>query len=95
MVFLQVQARLIQISERPAEAVDRVARGTLAKAIWEGGLLIGTDNRSAIGALATQTAIYFCNPHAPLQHGSNENTHGLLRQYTPQAHVGAIANPAR
>jgi IS30 family transposase len=45
----------------------------------------GTEmHRHARIAVAADCAIYFCDPHAPWQRPSNENTNGLLRQYFPK-----------
>jgi len=127
---------MVNVAERPPEADDRRVPGH-----WEGDLLIGKRNATAIGTLVERTTgfamlvalpdgykpehvapalarkiqtlpdalrrsltwdqgpemrdwkqihvdagieVFFCDPHAPWQRGSNENTNGLLRQYFPK-----------
>jgi IS30 family transposase len=123
------------IADRPAEVTSRRVPGH-----WEGDLLKGARNGSAVGTLVERTTrlvllarmdgtdagsayqgftkklrqipaplrktltydrgkemaeharlaqrlairVFFADPHAPWQRGSNENTNGLLRQYLPK-----------
>ena len=90
--------RLLHLPARDADAL-RVAIGErmsdlpnwmLRSITWDQGTEMA---RHLTFAADLGARVYFCDPHAPWQRGSNENTNGLLRQYFPKGTDLSIHGP--
>ena len=60
------------------QTLPETLRGSLT---WDQGPEMRDWKQVAVDA---DIDIFFCDPHAPWQRGTNENTNGLLRQYFPK-----------
>ena len=96
---------LVKVANKDTESVisalikqsQRLPRELYQSLTWDRGKELADHPRLT---LETNIDVYFCDPHAPWQRGSNENTNRLLRQYLPrgtdlsvhsQAKLSAIA----
>ena len=68
-----VDALAVQVQTLPVQL-----RASLT---WDRGMELADHRRFTV---ATDVAVYFCDPRSPWQRGTNENTNGLLRQYFPR-----------
>jgi IS30 family transposase len=89
---------LLHLADQRAETVrDAITAkiATLPQALarsltWDQGSEMAQHVRFRV---ETGIPVYFCDPHAPWQRGSNENTNGLLRQYFPKGTDLSVHSP--
>ena len=96
---------LAKVSNKDTETVinalikqaHKLPRELYKSLTWDRGSEMADHKRFT---LATDIKVYFCDPQSPWHRGSNENTNGLLRQYSPtgtdlsmhsQAKLNAVA----
>ena len=64
-----------------ADMFNSLPAGLRRSLTWDQGKELSAHAELAHTAGAP---VFFCQPHSPCQHGSNENMNGLLRDYSPK-----------
>lgn len=73
--------KTVSVIESLTEQMKRLPQHVLRSLTWDRGQEMAAHKSFTV---ATDMAVYFCDPSSPWQRGSNENTNGLLRQYFPK-----------
>lgn len=74
-------ATSVTVTTAVSEALNQLPSVMRKSLTWDRGIEM---TRHAEVTAATGVPVYFCDAYCPWQRGSNENSHGLLRQYFPK-----------
>lgn len=69
------------VVEALSAQIRRLPKAMMDTLTWDRGTEMAAHKKFTV---ATDVAVYFCDPKSPWQRGTSENTNRLLRQYLPK-----------
>lgn len=81
---------VVGVRDAMIEAIRSLPNVMRRSVTWDQGIEMKAHAQIT---MATDLAVYFCDPRSPWQRGTNENTNGLLRQYFPKGTDLSIHSP--
>ncbi len=81
LIALPEDRKAVTVKDAIADKIGRLPIDLTRSLTWDRGKELA---RHVDFTVETGIDVYFCDPHAPWQRGTAENTNGLLRQYLPR-----------